>query len=97
VPRCILRQLDAAFIKSASEKAQLYVALLRFGPYIYTLAGLRIQAAGQKIIAYASILAIMAQSWGALRATGSRRIHCANASGDDAGGAKGLAHSARAK
>jgi len=40
-----------------------YVILLEFGPSAKTPAGLIIQATGQKIIAYISILSVMAQSW----------------------------------
>jgi hypothetical protein len=40
-----------------------YIGLLEFGPKAETSAGLVIQATGQKIITYVSILSIMAQSW----------------------------------
>lgn len=40
-----------------------YVALLEFGPDPDTPIGLIIQATGQKMIAYISILSIMAQAW----------------------------------
>ena len=40
-----------------------YIGLLEFGPKTDTSAGLVIQATGQKIITYVSILSIMAQSW----------------------------------
>jgi len=42
-----------------------YVVLLFFGPNIDTLRGLEIQAVGQKIIVYASILNISIQAYGA--------------------------------
>jgi hypothetical protein len=42
-----------------------YVWLLNFGPSTQTLEGLMIQATGQKIIVYASIISIMIQAWGA--------------------------------
>jgi hypothetical protein len=44
-----------------------YLALLEFGPDAKTDAGLVIQAAGQKIIAYVSIGSVMVQSWLACR------------------------------
>jgi len=44
-----------------------YMLLLTYGPEAKTDAGLVIQATGQKIIAYVSILSIMAQSWLAVR------------------------------
>jgi hypothetical membrane protein len=44
-----------------------YMLLLTYGPEAETDAGLVIQATGQKIIAYVSILSIMAQSWLARR------------------------------
>lgn len=44
----------------------LYFGLLRMGPRTDTPEGLLIQATGQKIIVYGSILSILFQSWGAL-------------------------------
>ncbi|MDQ6824297.1 MAG: hypothetical protein M3007_02405 [Candidatus Eremiobacteraeota bacterium] len=44
-----------------------YVALLTFGPSTSTPQGSAIQATGQKIIVYASILTVFIQSLGALR------------------------------
>jgi hypothetical protein len=43
----------------------LYVLLLTFGPSSHTLNGLIIQATGQKIIVYASIISVLIQAWGA--------------------------------
>jgi len=40
-----------------------YLILLTYGPSAETPAGLVIQATGQKIIVYVSILSVMAQSW----------------------------------
>lgn len=40
-----------------------YIGLLEFGPDADTPSGLVIQATGQKIIVYVSILSVMAQSW----------------------------------
>jgi len=40
-----------------------YLMLLEFGPEATTPSGLIIQATGQKIIVYVSILSVMAQSW----------------------------------
>jgi len=40
-----------------------YILLLEFGPEATTPAGLVIQATGQKVIVYVSILSVMAQSW----------------------------------
>jgi len=40
-----------------------YIVLLEFGPEATTPSGLVIQATGQKIIVYISILSVMAQSW----------------------------------
>jgi len=40
-----------------------YIILLEFGPESSTSAGLVIQATGQKIIVYVSIICVMAQSW----------------------------------
>jgi hypothetical membrane protein len=40
-----------------------YIGLLEFGPEATTPSGLIIQATGQKIIVYVSILSVMAQSW----------------------------------
>jgi hypothetical protein len=42
-----------------------YMLLLEFGPEITTQAGVVIQAAGQKVIVYASIISIMIQAGGA--------------------------------
>lgn len=47
-----------------------YLLLLTYGPSAKTDAGLAIQATGQKIIAYVSILSVMAESWLALRFRG---------------------------
>jgi len=44
-----------------------YVALLFFGPNLDTLHGLEIQAIGQKIIVYASILNVSIQAYGVRR------------------------------
>ena len=40
-----------------------YVGLLEFGPSVETPNGLIIQATGQKVIAYISIISVMVQSW----------------------------------
>jgi hypothetical protein len=40
-----------------------YIGLLEFGPEANTPSGLIIQATGQKIIVYVSIISVMAQSW----------------------------------
>jgi hypothetical protein len=42
-----------------------YMLLLELGPGITTEAGVFIQAAGQKVIVYASIISIMIQAGGA--------------------------------
>ena len=42
-----------------------YIGLLEFGPESSTPSGLVIQATGQKIIVYISIISVMAQSWAA--------------------------------
>ena len=42
-----------------------YIVLLEFGPAASTPSGLVIQATGQKIIVYISIISAMAQSWAA--------------------------------
>ena len=44
-----------------------YLLLLEVGPEAATPSGLIIQATGQKVIAYVSILSVMAQSWLVLR------------------------------
>jgi hypothetical protein len=44
-----------------------YLVLLEVGPDIKSQAGMMIQAVGQKIIVYASIISVMIQSWGAIR------------------------------
>jgi len=44
-----------------------YLVLLEFGPSAETPEGLIVQATGQKVIAYVSILSVMAQSWLAYR------------------------------
>lgn len=44
-----------------------YLVLLTYGPEARSSAGLVIQAAGQKVIVYVSILSVVAQSWLALR------------------------------
>jgi len=44
-----------------------YIGLLEFGPEATTTSGLVIQATGQKIIVYISIISVMAQSWAAYR------------------------------
>jgi len=44
-----------------------YMGLLEFGPEATTNSGLVIQATGQKIIVYVSIISVMAQSWVAYR------------------------------
>ena len=43
-----------------------YLLLLTYGPKAITPAGLVIQATGQKVISYVSILSVVAQSWLAL-------------------------------
>lgn len=40
-----------------------YIVLLEFGPSAGTAEGLIVQATGQKVIVYVSILSVMAQSW----------------------------------
>ncbi len=42
-----------------------YILLLEYGPKIGTYGGMVVQAVGQKIIVYASILSVMIQCWGA--------------------------------
>lgn len=44
-----------------------YIGLLEFGPEATTSSGLVIQATGQKIIVYISIISAMAQSWAAYK------------------------------
>ena len=44
-----------------------YIGLLEFGPAATTTSGLVIQATGQKVIVYVSIISVMAQSWLAYR------------------------------
>ena len=44
-----------------------YILLLEFGPEATSSAGLIIQATGQKVIVYVSIISVMAQSWLASR------------------------------
>lgn len=44
-----------------------YIGLLEFGPEASTPSGLVIQATGQKIIVYISIISAMAQSWAAYK------------------------------
>ena len=44
-----------------------YLVLLEFGPAIQSYTGMAIQAAGQKMIVYASIASTMIQCWGARR------------------------------
>lgn len=44
-----------------------YILLLEFGPEATTPTGLIIQATGQKVIVYVSIISVMAQSWLAYR------------------------------
>ena len=44
-----------------------YIGLLEFGPEATTPSGLVIQATGQKVIVYVSIISVMAQSWLAYR------------------------------
>jgi hypothetical protein len=44
-----------------------YILLLEFGPDIKSYTGMVIQAAGQKVIVYASIFSVMIQCWGASR------------------------------
>lgn len=43
----------------------MYVYLIFYGPDLSTAEGVMIQVAGQKIIAYAAIISIMVQAWGA--------------------------------
>lgn len=50
-----------------------YMGLLEFGPAATTTTGLVIQATGQKVIVYVSILSVMAQSWLAYKFPGSIR------------------------
>jgi hypothetical membrane protein len=45
----------------------LYLVLLFAGPSLETESGLRIQAIGQKIVVYAAITCMFAQSWGGYR------------------------------
>src|SRR5262249_46740734 len=40
-----------------------YLVLLTYGPPMTTPTGMVIQAAGQKIIAYVSVISVMAQAW----------------------------------
>lgn len=44
-----------------------YLVLLEVGPGIGSYAGMVIQAAGQKVVVYASIFSLILQSWGAVR------------------------------
>lgn len=50
-----------------------YILLLEFGPSIRTPAGLLIQATGQKVIVYASIIVVMIQAIGARREAARRQ------------------------
>ena len=50
-----------------------YILLLEFGPEIETYQGMVIQAAGQKVIVYASIISIMIQSAGARQVLKQRK------------------------
>jgi hypothetical protein len=45
----------------------LYLVVLFSGPDVETTGGLTIQAMGQKIVVYASIICVVIQSWGAYR------------------------------
>jgi len=40
---------------------------LTWGPGFDTLRGVRVQATGQKIVAFVAIVCICVQSWGAIR------------------------------
>ena len=51
-----------------------YLVLLEFGPEATTSTGLIIQATGQKIIVYVSIISVMAQAWLAYRYRSSMDI-----------------------
>lgn len=55
-----------------------YLFLLEFGPGVETYAGMFIQAAGQKIIVYASILSVMLQSLVARNAIAQPKYHSRN-------------------
>ena len=44
-----------------------YIFLLELGPDFKSFTGTVIQATGQKVIVYASILSVMIQSWGLRR------------------------------
>ena len=50
-----------------------YIGLLEFGPEANTSSGLVIQATGQKIIVYVSIISVMAQSWAAFHFVHSKK------------------------
>ena len=50
-----------------------YIGLLEFGPEATTTSGLVIQATGQKIIVYVSIISVMAQSWAAFHFVHSKK------------------------
>lgn len=60
------RQYGWVFIAFSAFLAA-YLGLLEFGPEATTPTGLIIQATGQKVIVYASIISVMAQSWLAYR------------------------------
>ena len=60
------RQYGWVFIAFAVFLAA-YLVLLEFGPAAKTPTGLIIQATGQKVIVYVSIISVMAQSWLAQR------------------------------
>ena len=49
-----------------------YIGLLEFGPEANTSSGLIIQATGQKVIVYVSIISVMAQSWLAYQVSSRR-------------------------
>jgi hypothetical protein len=60
------RQYGWVFIAFAVFLAA-YLVLLEFGPAAKTPTGLIIQATGQKVIVYVSIISVMAQAWLAYR------------------------------
>jgi len=60
-----------------------YILLLELGPGLDTYPGMVIQAVGQKVIVYASIISLMIQSWGAIRqARKTLSYHSTGVSGD---------------
>jgi hypothetical protein len=63
-PRLYAYELIAFFVLLVA-----YMLLLEFGPDIKTYSGMVIQAVGQKIIVYASIISVMIQARGARQQT----------------------------